>query len=676
MATINFEDAVADPTLVEDFDPNNDVLNFPNDTSTDVQVLAGSTETTFRTTAGEVTLPVAAAALDGLGAGSNVTFANNSVLFIGDGTVDTTFDDFGKTVTYTSAEHLIFGLGGNDVIKAPATQTLGVEIYGNTGNDALTGATGADTLFGGQGTESLSGATGSDLVYGNQGNDSISGNKGSDTLFGGQGADSMGNAAPVAGTEAGNDLIYGNKGSDSISGGSGNDTLFGGQDDDSITGGATGADSVYGNQGDDTLSGGAGTGNDTLFGGQGDDSITDGGSGSDLIYGNKGDDVISEGGGSDTIFGNAGADSVLMAADGSTDAILGGAGADTVNGSGVADSVSDQIAFDAGDDVFIMNQTSYTKMQMLGGADNDTLVANTTGGFTLNSQFGGFEDIQIGTTTTIGGGVTVNAAGQLNTGYNVFVASPAAGTSLTYTGTNNGDTVTGGSAADGINGGSGTDILKGGSGADGITGCSGDDQLFGGAGVDTLFAGRGADEITGGAGNDLIIDNDFREVDTLVDFDTGNDTLLLNIDAGAKTTGGNTFEDTAAGKGISEASGGAGTSFFLWTTGAGGGLGTAALGAGSVNQNATPTKATLGTQSLFTGAKNLSALKSSITGISRTATGTALVFGTTTGANKLYLFVASDTKTTAATGESFLTTKTIATIGGSANIAGDDIALF
>ncbi len=94
--------------------------------------------------------------------------------------------------------------------------------------------------------------------------------------------------------------------------------------------------------------------------------------------------------------------------------------------------------------------------------------------------------------------------------------------SVTVTGIADGITRTGTSAADTINGTTGEDILFGVSGNDTLLGLSGNDQLFGGSGNDRLFGGDGRDFLSGGIGNDII---DGGAGDDRLFGDAGTDTL-------------------------------------------------------------------------------------------------------------------------------------------------------
>ena len=148
----------------------------------------------------------------------------------------------------------------------------------------LVGSDSADELFGDTGDDDLSGLLGSDILVGLAGDDKISGGSGSDQLFGG----------------AGMDNLIGNKGSDYLEGGTGDDMLFGGRGRDALVGGA----------GDDVLKGARGT--DELFGGDGQDTLH-GGNGHDYLEGGGDNDTLTGSVGNDDLYGGAGADTFVFA---------------------------------------------------------------------------------------------------------------------------------------------------------------------------------------------------------------------------------------------------------------------------------------------------------------------------------------------------------------------------
>ncbi len=148
------------------------------------------------------------------------------------------------------------GGAGDDTVTGSADDDL---IYGNQGDDRVAAGTGAgawgrDTVFGGQGQDALDWSSSSvgAFIYGNMGEDTLTGGAGDDVLYGGQGQDRIA-------VGAGDNLAYGNLGDDTILGGPGRDTLFGGQGQDVITAAGTAA-AIYGNLGDDLLRAGAGAG--------------------------------------------------------------------------------------------------------------------------------------------------------------------------------------------------------------------------------------------------------------------------------------------------------------------------------------------------------------------------------------------------------------------------------
>ncbi|MFM9960433.1 MAG: calcium-binding protein [Planctomycetaceae bacterium] len=116
------------------------------------------------------------------------------------------------------------------------SQILFVEFHGGNGNDSFINHVEAlpTLLYGDAGNDSLTGGDNIDFISGGAGNDTILGRAGDDTLNG----------------NVGNDSMRGGGGDDDLYGDTGNDILFGEQGDDGVTGGDAG-DSLYGNQGDD-----------------------------------------------------------------------------------------------------------------------------------------------------------------------------------------------------------------------------------------------------------------------------------------------------------------------------------------------------------------------------------------------------------------------------------------
>jgi uncharacterized delta-60 repeat protein len=80
---------------------------------------------------------------------------------------------------------VIHALGGNDKVTLNAKLTKGADLYGEAGNDALTGGAGPDLLVGGDGVDVLTGGAGKDVLVGGRGADKLSGGTGEDLLIGG-----------------------------------------------------------------------------------------------------------------------------------------------------------------------------------------------------------------------------------------------------------------------------------------------------------------------------------------------------------------------------------------------------------------------------------------------------------------------------------------------------------
>ena len=144
-----------------------------------------------------------------------------------------------------------------------------VYIYGDSGDNTLSGTDLPETLDGGAGNDFLFGGGGSDRVFGRDGDDYIVDNLGNDSLFGGNGNDTL------SGRD-GNDYISGDDGNDKISGNNGDDYLRGSYGNDSLEG-FSGDDTIVGGSEDDLI-----RGDYTLFGVAGNDSLI-GGLGADTI---------------------------------------------------------------------------------------------------------------------------------------------------------------------------------------------------------------------------------------------------------------------------------------------------------------------------------------------------------------------------------------------------------
>ncbi|ELR98853.1 choice-of-anchor Q domain-containing protein [Gloeocapsa sp. PCC 73106] len=110
----------------------------------------------------------------------------------------------------------------------------------------------------------------------------------------------------------------------------------------------------------------------------------------------------------------------------------------------------------------------------------------------------------------------------------------------TLSGRGGNDTLDGDSGRDSLNGGSGNDSLLGGGGRDRLRGRGGDDTLNGGESDDNLQGGDGDDILIGRGGDDLLLGgsgnnrfdfiNPDEGIDTIEDFDEGNDLIGISVD--------------------------------------------------------------------------------------------------------------------------------------------------
>jgi FG-GAP-like repeat/RTX calcium-binding nonapeptide repeat (4 copies) len=111
----------------------------------------------------------------------------------------------------------------------------------------------------------------------------------------------------------------------------------------------------------------------------------------------------------------------------------------------------------------------------------------------------------------------------------------------TISGLGSGDWIHGNQGNDSLDGGSGNDTLYGGKGTDTLLGVNGEDFLFGNNDADSLDGGEANDTLYAGKGNDTLIgglQDDFLSGDLGDDFligGEGSDRFLLNLDSGIDT---------------------------------------------------------------------------------------------------------------------------------------------
>jgi Ca2+-binding RTX toxin-like protein len=192
-------------------------------------------------------------------------------------------------------------------------------LYGNTGNNILVGAAGADSLYGG---------AGNDTLYANNASNPLADDGVRDFLFGGDGNDILyGSGTDLLMGDAGDDVYYVSGDNVTVSDYAGFDTVYasgsftsgfsGGVDVIQLTGslsssatGDFGANLIKGNIGANTLNGGDGA--DTLDGGGGVDILKgDGGNDTLIIHANNGSSADQLGA---TLTGGAGNDVFWIAA--------------------------------------------------------------------------------------------------------------------------------------------------------------------------------------------------------------------------------------------------------------------------------------------------------------------------------------------------------------------------
>ena len=520
---------------------------------------------------------------------TNVTFASNGQLIIGDNTTGTATDDSSNTLTGTAQDDRLYGLGGADVINAGDGNDLisVVNWIGSIGNDTINGGGGFDILeFNTSSstppvTVNLAAHTATSI----EGTLTLSS---IETVFGTGQNDLFIGGDPVDATDS-----LGNRAGERFRGGAGNDTIVGAGQDFRTTADYTNNKSnqiviadlhsglvIDGLGGIDTVS------NVTIWAGAGNDQLTGGSlnrvaegifletfrgnAGNDVINGNNsysdGDaasmdradysnntssqsininlatGIASDGlGGTDTlididlVYGGAGND--VITGSGAVETFDGGAGSDTITGGGNSDTV----AYQQSTSGVIVNLSSSTITvdtsinSVTGATGTKTVAAGTAndgmgGTDTLisisSAQGSDFNDYLRGTDA---GGFRSSLAG--NAGNNTLVGGLTGTTVANY---NDTPLSFGGiNASLNLNSSGIATFQNKFGGIDtlinikGLSGTHSNDTLTGGSGDDQLRGNGGSDTLDGGAGSDWAV------------YVADPSAVYVNLDAGIAKDGWN-----------------------------------------------------------------------------------------------------------------------------------------
>ena len=459
---------------------------------------------------------------------------------------------------------------GNDTVVIADQQPRYLVVHGQTGNDNISAAATAYgvTVFGDEGDDTLTGGSGNDLLIGGLDKDNISGGKGSDVLFGDQAItkrslsyvlvlssttnDASGDSDTVKGEE-GDDIILGGNGDDTLSGGIGNDIVAGdggkvacdnsgkvvriettspadgGNDtlDKDIVGNTTasmGVDILLGGSGNDSVYGGIlDASANILLGDNGVVIFNDGAAssfdvfstnpqagGTDIVQGGPGKDIILGGTGNDTLSGGSG-----------TDIVLGDNGYITRDNSQTVTMVQTTDAAYGGNDLIDKDGVDYPAASagsdiILGGTGKDTIY----GGLLDNSQdiiLGDNGVVFINTADTSDPNASMGASK-----FNIKTKDAQYGGDDTISSGLGDDMVLGGSGDDRIDGDAGNDVLVGDNGyiwRDGtqtVLRIETMDPQSGGDDIIDMTGSQGQDLICGGSGNDKIYGGEAAESNVLI----------------------------------------------------------------------------------------------------------------------------------------------------------------
>jgi Ca2+-binding RTX toxin-like protein len=391
-------------------------------------------------------------------------------------------------------------LGGSGALDGSGN-ALSNRITGNSAANRLSGADGNDSLLGGDGADTLAGGNGNDSLDGGSGNDSMTGGAGNDIYGVQSSADKT-----VEASGGGTDLVCSWLPACTLAVNVENGRVM-----------ATGTASLTGNTLNNVLH--AGAGNNVLNGGSGSDTV-------DYRYAGAAVNVslvpttgqATGGSGTDTLLGIERLTGSALA-----DRLTGNAGANTLNGGAGADTLtggdgSDVYYIDHSGDRVVESNSSAAS----GGTDT---VYSSLASYTLGANV---ENGRVGTTATAAlTGNSLNNAIRAGAGNN------------TLDGGGGVDTVDYGTAASAVKvslattasqatGGSGSDRLTG---FENLIGSAHGDTLTGSSGANELTGAAGADRLAGGAGADRFVLNSLSGSDTLTDFVSASDKIVVRQSA-------------------------------------------------------------------------------------------------------------------------------------------------
>ena len=420
----------------------------------------------------------------------------------------------------------VLGSSFGDVISMGDSDANGAYVFGNAGDDSLTGGANFQNFIGGSGADTIDGGAGTDQVsYAYTYNEPPVTGRGvvvdlaAGTVMDNWGShDVLRNIENIEGSQY-DDSLVGDSNSNYINGGAGADTIDGGAGSDQvnyyfIAGDHTGylpvtgrgvsinlaagtatdnwgnqdvlrnIEQINGSQYDDSLVGDSN--NNSIYGGSGADTL-DGGAGDDWLKGDPGNDLINGGSGNDRVgYDGNGSSGISVSLVNGSGVVTGGSGTDTINS-------IENVTGSYFDDVISIGDTSIGG-SIEGRAGNDLL----TGGNGSNYITGGSG------ADTIDGGTGTDTANYSNETYDNNVSLLVSGRGVVVN-------LATGTAID--NWGN-QDILRnieyvqGSQYSDSLVGDATNNSLYAGAGADTLDGGAGNDWLMGDAGDDLIIGGD------------------------------------------------------------------------------------------------------------------------------------------------------------------------